>query len=170
MIVIVEDGTGLPNANAYASVVEVTDILSTNIYSTWATQTDGVKANLVLWASRILDERVRWYGKKTFKTSGMSWPRHKVKDNEGTLVDDNIVPKAVKTAVAVLANHLLSNAADPEVANTGLNISMLMVDVVTIKYDPKILPQRYPPELAYIIGRLGRCNFSPRGQKDIVKC
>jgi hypothetical protein len=65
---------------------------------------------LVIWATRVLDERVKWFGQKVFQTSGLAWPRAGVKDKEGFPIDDNLVPHPVKVAVAVLAEHLVATA------------------------------------------------------------
>jgi hypothetical protein len=76
MDIVVEDGTGLPTANAYLSVAEADDILSTNIYATaWAALDDTTKASILMWATRLLDERVKWHGRKYHATAGLAWPR-----------------------------------------------------------------------------------------------
>ncbi len=168
MDIMVEDGTGIVTANAYASVEEVDDILSVNIHSKWSLITDeDTKGNLIIWASRLIDERVRWNGKKTFPTSGLAWPRMHVRNKECHLIDDNVVPNAVKVAVAVLADQLLSG--DPEVVNTANNLTMLMVDVITLKFDANIAKQTYTNELNFILKGLGYLSFGRGGPKYIVK-
>lgn len=168
MALVVEDGTGVVTANAYATLAEVDEILSVNIHSQWSLLTDDTtKEKLIQWASRILDERVKWYGKKTFPTSGRAWPRVMVKDREGTLIEDNIVPLPVKVAVAELADHLLSG--DPETANTGSNITALQVDVVMIRFDARLDAERFPPNLSKILYGLGLMSFGRGGPKRIIK-
>jgi hypothetical protein len=168
MTLVLEDGTGVVTANAYATVAEVDAILAVNIHSKWSLVTDNAtKESLIQWASRILDERVRWNGRKTHHTSGLAWPRVCVRDREDTPIDDNVVPRAVKVAVAILADHLLSG--DPELANTGSNITQLQVDVVFLKFDARLAPQRYPPELTAILKGLGWLSFGTGGPKRIIK-
>ncbi len=168
MAIVIEDGTGVPTANAYATVDEVDAILAVNIHSKWSLITDdATKENLIMWASRILDQRVKWHGHKTFDTSGLAWPRKCVKDREGTLIDDDLVPLAVKVAVAELADHLLTG--DPETANTGSNITTLQVDVIMIKFDARIDAERYPPNLVHILYGLGYMTFGRGGPKRIIK-
>lgn len=168
MAIVVEDGTGLVTANAYASVAEVDEILGTNIHAKWNLLTDpATKEKLIEWATRILDERVRWFGKKTFPTSGLAWPRIGVRDRENLLIDDNVVPHAVKVATAVLAEHLI--AADPEVANASNNLTMMQVDVIILKFDANIIAQKYPPELGFILRDLGWVSFGRGGPKRIIK-
>jgi hypothetical protein len=56
MALVVEDGTGVVTANAYADVAAVDEILSVNIHSQWSLLTEvATKEKLIQWASRILD-------------------------------------------------------------------------------------------------------------------
>lgn len=168
MDIVVEDGTGIVTANAYASLDEVEEILSVNIHSKWTLiADDAAKENLIIWASRILDERVRWNGKKMFDTSGMAWPRYGVRDREGFMLDDNFVPKQVKIATAVLAEHLLSG--NPDAVNTGSNITSLQVDVIAIQFDARLAAEKYPAELGFILKGLGIWSGGRGGYKRIVK-
>lgn len=168
MELVVEDGTGIVIANAYATVAEVEEILSVNIHSKWSLLSDdAAKANLIIWASRILDERTKWAGKKMYETSGLAWPRFGVRDREGFLVDDNLVPKQVKLATALLADHLLSG--NPETVNTGSNITSLQVDVIAIKFDARLAVEKYPIELSYVLKGLGTFSGGRGGVKRIVK-
>lgn len=168
MELVLEDGTGVVTANSYATLAEVTEILSVNIHSKWTLlEDDDSKENLIIWASRILDERVRWNGSKTEDTSGLAWPRKCVRDKEGTLIDDDVVPSQVKTATALLAEHLLTG--NPEVANTASNLTQLQVDVVMLKFDANLTPERYPPEISYVLRGLGWLSFGSGGPKRIIK-
>lgn len=168
MDIMVENGTGIVTANAYASVEEVDNILSVNIHSKWSLITDeDTKGNLIIWASRIIDERVRWHGHKTHPTSGLAWPRIRVRDKENILIDDNVVPKPVKIAVAILADQLL--VSNPEAVNTANNLSMLTVDVITLKFDPNIIANKYTTELYFVLSGLGYLSFGRGGPKRIIK-
>lgn len=168
MALVVEDGTGVVTANAYATVAEADDILAVNIHSKWSLINDNAtKESLIQWASRILDERVKWFGSKTEATSGMAWPRKCVRNREGILIDDNLVPLAVKVAASELADHLLGG--DPETANTGSNITALQVDVVMLKFDARLDAERFPPNLAHILYGLGYMSFGRGGPKRIIK-
>ncbi len=164
----VEDGTGVVTANAYATVDEVDDILSVNIHTQWSLLDNTAKEALIIWATRILDERVKWNGKKTFPTSGLAWPRTGVKDKEGFLLEDDEVPSQVKIATAVLADHLM--AGNPEATDSGTgNITKLKVDVIELNFDARLLVARYPAELRFILAGLGTLSMGKGGYKKIVK-
>ena len=167
MEIFVEDGTGLVTANAYASLAEVDNLLSVNIHSKWSLLDDQTaKENLIMWATRLLDQRVRWYGHKTHATSGLAWPRTGVRDKDRHCVEDDIVPKQVKLATAILAEHLL--AGNPEAVNSGSNITALQVDVIALKFDTNKTPDKYPVELRYILDGLGFMSFGRGGPKRII--
>lgn len=167
MVIVVEDGTGIVIANSYLTVEEADDILSVNIHSTWAMLDEITKANLLMWASRVIDERVRWNGKKLHATSGLGWPRYGVRDKEGNLIDDDTVPRAVKVATATLAQHLITG--NPEVANSNQNLTELSVDVITLKFDSKLVPDKYPTQIKFILAGLGTVSMGRGGPKRIVK-
>lgn len=168
MSLVIEDGTGVVTANAYATVAEVDDVLSTNLNALWNSLTDETaREKLVVWATRVLDERVKWFGQKVFQTSGLAWPRAGVKDKEGFPIDDNVVPKPVKVAVAVLCEHLLNG--NPDVVDTALNKKMIKVDVVELEFDPRISVRQWPAEVDLIIQGLGYGMFGRGGPKRIIK-
>jgi hypothetical protein len=164
---VVEDGTGQVLANAYATVEEVDAILASNIHSGWTILDPTTKENLIVWATRLLDERVRWNGKKTHDTSGLAFPRTGVRDREGIAIDDNVVPKQVKVAVAVLADHLI--AGNPDAVNTASNLKGLKVDVIELDFDAKLTVAKYPAELSLILEGLGRGTWGRSGPKRIIK-
>lgn len=164
--ILVENGTGLVNANAYASSDEVDDILESNIHSQWSLLDDDTKEKLIMWATRILDERVRWFGRKMHETAWLAWPRCGVRDKEGFLIDDNIVPRQVKIATALLADHLI--AANPELVNTASNLTSLKADVVELKFDARLNVSKYPVEIKLALEGLGSVSMGRGGPKYII--
>lgn len=166
MDILVEDGTGLVTANAYASVEEVDDLLSVNIHSQWNILDEGTKESLIMWATRVLDERVKWKGKKVHGTSALAWPRECVKDREGFPIDDDIVPRQVKLATAILADSSIS--ADPQAPNSAANLKSIKADVVELVFDSRLTTESFPVELKFILSGLGTLSFG-RGFKNIVK-
>jgi hypothetical protein len=167
MSLVLEDGTGVVTANAYATVAEIAAILSSNIHSTWMAMDQDSQEKLVIWATRVLDERVKWFGQKSHQTSGLAWPRAGTKDKEGYPIDDNLVPRQVKVAVAVLAEHLV--AGNPDVVDTTANKKMVKVDVVELEFDPRITNRKWPAEVDLIIEGLGYGTFGRGGPKRIIK-
>lgn len=168
MEIVVEDGTGMVTANAYATVVEIDAILAYQTHaSAWPTLEEAEKEKLIIWASQILDQRTRWKGRKTHETQGMGWPRTGAKDCEGIYQDEDIVPMPVKTAVAILANHLIT--FNPNEANESANLTMLQADVITLRFDPYATVYRYPDSVIPALRCLGTGSFGRGGPKRIIK-
>lgn len=164
---VVEDGTGLPTANALASVEEVDAILETNIHSLWGNVLAEDKIKLVVWASRILIERARWKGTRVSMTSGTPFPRSGLKDQDGAFYPDDDVPQPVKVAVALLADHLALQ--DPTLANGQKNLKRLDVDVISLQFDMMTSPEKWPTSIGIILRDIANISFSSTGGKRIIK-
>jgi hypothetical protein len=167
MSLVLEDGTGIVTANAYASVAEIIEIIGTNPKAIYPTLDPTAQEGIAIWASRVLDERMKWNGTKVFQTSGLAWPRAGVKDREGFPIDDNLVPHPVKVAVAVLAEHLTNG--NPDIVDTAMNKKMIKVDVVELEFDPRITVRQWPIEIELILTGLGYGTFGRGGPKRIIK-
>jgi hypothetical protein len=167
MAIVVEDGTGLPTANAYVSVTEADTILAINIHSTWATLTTPVKEKLIQWATRILNERARWKGARVSQTSGTPFPRTGLRDDDGIYYAINSIPMPVKVATAVLADFL--GTGDPTAPNSSANLKRLDVDVISLQFDLGIAPERWPSSVAITLRNIANISFSSKGGKRIVK-
>jgi len=165
--IVIEDGSGVVTANAYASVTEIDGILSYQTTPGWDLLDEPAKANLIIWATQILDQRVKWLGRKTHETQGLGWPRTGASDREGFPIEEDEVPLAVKQAVAVLANHLIT--FNPNEVNQSANLTMLQADVVTLKFDPYADVYRFPDSIGFILRGLGYVSFGRGGPKRIIK-
>ena len=169
MAFVVEDGTGLPLANALVSVADADAILAVNIHSTWSQIADpAIKEKLIQWATRLLCERVRWKGTRVSETSGLPFPRSGLKDADGIYFPNDEVPQPVKTAVATLADFL--NSADPTLPNSSANLKRLDVDVISLQFDMGTQPERWPSAVALILRDIASSvSFSKTGGKPIIK-
>lgn len=134
---VVEDGTGLPNASSYVTTLEADDYMEVKPESTWASLDECSKEQYLMWASRLLDQRVTWVGTKTVVTSGLRWPRSGVVDRDGCTIAINEVPPAVKAATIEVANHLYTQDVDPSAPSNAANagdIKRIKADVIEIEY------------------------------------
>lgn len=164
---VVEDGTGLPTANAFLTVEEADAILEPNIHSNWPNIDVDDKAKLIVWATRTLIERARWKGTRVSETSGTPFPRSGLKDQDCVYYPDDAVPTPVKVAVAMLADHLA--LADPTLANSQKNLKRLDVDVISLQFDMMTNPEKWPPSIAIILRDFAYLSFSSTGGKRIIK-
>jgi hypothetical protein len=165
VVLVEEDGTGLPTANCFCTVAESNDILSLNPRSLWDLVQPDVKADLLIWATILLMERTRWKGRKKYPNSGTAFPRSCLVDYDCVPVPDNVVPDKVKRATALLAEYL--STVDPTTVNSSSNLKLLQADVVKLEFDATLRPSRWPPSIRVALQPLG--DFSASGGPKTIK-
>lgn len=94
---IVEDGTGLNDANSYVSVEFSDDYFSARGVSAWADLETEVKEQSLIKATDYIDSIFQWYGKKEFETQSLRFPRVNIRDYEGAEIKG--IPLCLKQAV-----------------------------------------------------------------------
>lgn len=150
----VEEGEGLSTATSYASVAFADDYMQANIQNTaWAEQDTETKQNLLMWASRYLDQRAVWNGKRAKATSGLRWPRIGVHDRDGTLIEQDEIPQQLQEAVVEMARYLLVSDRALERGQDGLK--RLKVDVIEIEFDKNYRQAEIPNEIHHLLMGLG---------------
>jgi len=105
---VVEDGSGKTDANAYASVADADAYHAGHLYAdTWtkASQQDREKA--LIMVTRLLDENVEWAGSKEDSENALQWPRIGAYDRGGWLVGSDEIPTDLKRATAEFARLML---------------------------------------------------------------
>lgn len=130
----VEDGTGLPSAKSYVSVEEADDFLATNIHASaaWDALSADTREKVLSWASRVLDDRLRWLGRPSTTTGALRWPRTGTSDRDGTPIPGNVIPRALKAATAELARFLVAEDRTAERDQDAL--TRLKADVVELEF------------------------------------
>jgi len=105
---IVEDGSGLYNANALITVEEADEVNSNYGASTaWSGAEQAVKENAIREATRFLCLHYSWKGYRTYLAQALQWPRYECYDDEGNDVDIDIIPNKIKEACAYLAQKVV---------------------------------------------------------------
>jgi len=116
MALVVEDGTGLANADSYLSEADATSYITTRLRATnadrvaWEAAT-STEAEVALRAATVwLDTtfRERWKGVRINETMSLAWPRYNVTDEDGYALDTDAVPQVVKNACAEMAARAIS--------------------------------------------------------------
>lgn len=105
---IVENGTGLPNANSYVSVEFADDYFSARGVTEWTAFATTVKEQLLIKATDFIDNVFQWNGKKQFDTQALRFPRVDIRDYEGAEMSG--IPTCLKQAVCDAA--LISNGGE----------------------------------------------------------
>lgn len=111
MSIVVEDGTGLSNAESYLSVSGADSYHTNRGNDSW-TGSDAVKEQALRKATEYLDNHYQWIGDIYLTTQTLNWPRTFAYDSQGRAVN-NIVPSKVENAAAELALLALSEDLVP---------------------------------------------------------
>lgn len=114
MAIVVEDGTGLPNAESYISVADATAYHAARGNAAWAAlASDAVREQMLRQATDFMGQLYRpsWKGYRTNRTQALDWPRNLVyvvdlfggRRDLPYLWPNNSVPPEVPRACAELA-------------------------------------------------------------------
>ena len=114
MAFVLEDGTGIANANAYISEA-FADTYHTDRFNTaWTSLTDSaLKEAAIIKATDYLDFRWDFIGdrKKAFELQSLKWPRiDAFVERDQKVVQSNVVPLQVQYATAEYALRVINAA------------------------------------------------------------
>jgi len=105
---------GSPTANSYATLIEADAYHATRLHnSAWTSATDPIKEAALIWATRTIDDNMFWQGVRSTEDQSLEWPRQSVVDEDGFVIDFDIVPVRVKNAQAEQAFLLIKS--DPTI-------------------------------------------------------
>lgn len=122
MALIVEDGTGLPDAEAYISVADADAYHAARGNAAWAALAEPAKEAALRLATDYMEAEYgpRWRGNRLTAEQALSWPR----GVEG-------VPEAVRRANAELA---VRASAGPLLADQGPAVKQETVGPISVTY------------------------------------
>lgn len=109
MALVVEDGTGLSNAESFISVADA-NARHTAFGNTAWTGADSVKEAALRKATAYMEQAYRseWRGTKLLRDQALSWPRYGAVV-DGWTVESTLVPTEVANACADLALRALAD-------------------------------------------------------------
>lgn len=106
---VVEDGTGLSNANAYCTVTEADQYhVDQGDPTTWSNAIQSAREDAIRQATQAIDLGFSWKGIRVNSTMSLRWPRWGVEDDDFYVVDSTSVPQRVKEAAAYLALKVIN--------------------------------------------------------------
>lgn len=123
MALVVEDGSGVANAESYLSAADADTYHTARANTAWTGTTDAKEAALRR-ATTYLDARfaTRWPGVRTNgRSQGLMWPRIDATDAEGNDIGSDEIPVEVLNALAEAALRELSDpgSLSPDVTNSA---------------------------------------------------
>ncbi|MGP9819193.1 DnaT-like ssDNA-binding protein [Salinarimonas sp. NSM] len=133
MAIVVEDGTGVTGADAYASLAAVTAYWAARphdaLAATWTAATDANREGAIREAAAFLDSVYGpfYRGRRASYTQGLLWPRNAGLDADGepiAITDPNgatlpELPPALISASAELAARALTARLAPDLERGG---------------------------------------------------
>jgi hypothetical protein len=129
MALIVEDGSGSPDSNAYVDIPYVSGYLLGEQLEAWEALEEPEQEAAIIRATRYIDS-LEFYGTRKTLEQGLSWPRSNVTYEGYEIIG---VPVSVKKATAETVGLVLDGAeffsdeADMEVASER-------VDTIAVSY------------------------------------
>jgi len=144
MAFVVETGSGVPNANSYASVSAADGYVTDRGIAGWSTLSTTLKEQALINATDYLEATYRdaWKGNRITATQSLSWPRSNV-IVDGFLLDANIVPVPVVYSCIEMA--IRAAGGETLIADQGQRVKREKIDVIEIEYQDYSDPtQRYP--------------------------
>jgi hypothetical protein len=104
---------GGSTSNAYCTVAEAIPLLTPMIRQAnllEGTVMVGLEEGLI-WATRLLEESVAWYGTPVSETQALSWPQAGIYTPRGLLLSATTIPDFLKQATADYALALVEGMA-----------------------------------------------------------
>lgn len=112
---IVEDGTGVTNANSYASITDLGTYATLRGLASSLPATDAGKDAIMIKAMDYIEgQRARFKGVKTDEDQALQWPRSDVWI-DGALIGSDYIPRELFYAQLALAIEAISNDLLPNV-------------------------------------------------------
>lgn len=144
MSLVVEDGTGLANAESYISVANADAYFTARGNATWAAiTTTALKEEALRRATDYMVQvyRQRWQGYRMTDTQALDWPRSGVVVDAYRYVDTDEVPTEVAHACAELAVRASAGELVSDLSRVARRVK---VDVIETEYEPGSLHKSYP--------------------------
>lgn len=126
MALIVEDGTGLADAESYISVLDCDALLIQwgRSTTTWEALDEATKEGLLRNSTMYIDSNYagKWSGEVVNSTQALSWPRSNAVKRNGQSVPSDEVPAEVERACSFIAVETIVDGAYADEDN-GARIS-----------------------------------------------
>lgn len=139
MALVVEDGTGLANAESYISVAAASARHTSLGNLAWATAaSDTIREQALRRAAAYMEQayRERWRGTRLLRAQALSWPRYGAMA-DGYPIDSNIVPADVAAVNADLALRALSDDLNADLERGVLRKKLGPIEKEFDPYSPQ---------------------------------
>lgn len=139
MSVTIDATAGGASANSYATLAEAETYFEERLHTTvWDAATGDAKKAALVWARKLIDDRIQWAGTIADTAQALRWPRSGVVNPDGVSIESTEIPQFLKDAQAELAALLIASDRTAEPSTMGykeLGLGRGDVKVVFDKYD-----------------------------------
>ena len=135
---VVEDGTGLTDANSYISDTDADDYFDNHgpsaRFALWTAAAGPIRQEALRLATQYLDVTYegRWRGNRTNKTQSLSWPREGVEDDDSFRFDNDVLPQDLLDATSEAALRSLTEGTTPLVPDLDTDSQGISRDRVVV--------------------------------------
>ena len=131
---IVEDGTGLPNANSYCDLDFALEYCTMKGYASWLSLSETEQKVYIIRGTEFVDNFFDWRGRKGKGSQALSFPRFDLYDNDNYLI--NGIPDRLKKACIEAAFLNSTSGADTLFTTKDENgaIKRQKVDSLEVEY------------------------------------
>lgn len=154
MALIVEDGTGLSNAESYISVTDADTYIAAyrGANATWDGASVTDKEVAARQATQYLDGTARWKGVKEFSTQALDWPRSFAYDENNIAFDG--IPTKLEQATAEVMFLIVTGETITETVTRQNQTIREKVDVIEVEYAEGATIQPIYPIITRLISDL----------------
>ena len=131
---VVEDGTGLPNANSYCDLDFAIEYCTMKGYTDWLKLSDSEQKVFIIRGTEFVDNFYNWKGIRHKQSQSMSFPRDEIYDDDKYPV--NGIPERLKKA-CIEAAFLNSSSGTSTLFSTkdeNGGIKKQKVDTLEVEY------------------------------------
>lgn len=136
MAIVVEDGSGKSDADAFISVSDLETYLDARGHD-HSSYHSGEKEQAIVRATDYLTDAFRWAGyRRRGRDQSLEWPRIGLVDKDGYSIDEDEIPVEVEAAAAETAWYELQNPNGLQPVYTPHDrVTMLKAGPVALTFD-----------------------------------
>lgn len=155
MPLIAEDGTGVENANSYATVQQGDDYHAARLRSeTWTAADQPTKEAALQQASAYLDAVTIWRGQRKTASQSLAFPRYGL-TIEGLELPHDEIPKQVVEATCELARRLIDTDLISDQDSDNISEMTMGGGALGLKFRDDARTNRIPEIITEILRGIG---------------
>lgn len=145
------------SSNSYCTKAEADTYHEARLHaSDWSGADDATKEAALVWATRVLEDYVDWFGTPTTVTQALRWPRQGLFDRDSNTVDEDTIPQFLINATSELARLLIAEDRTDDPDTSGferISVGPISLSVNTLDRI-KVIPENVWAMISYYGDRI----------------